>query len=63
MKIKNIEITYTLEGNRTAKASIGGGWEQWGNTKEVLSEISPVTEALNDVVDEMSEYFDDEENQ
>ncbi len=51
----NIEIKYTWEENgreHTAKAEIGGDWQQWGGTQQMLSEIMPLTEALNDAAND-----------
>lgn len=63
MKIQSIEIIYTMENGTKLKASIGRNWAQWGGSREELAEILPLTEAINEVVNNYSEYFTDEESE
>jgi len=56
MKNLEVEITYKWEDEKgrkiKAKASVGGDWYQWGANEDYLSEIMPLTEKINDVVNE-----------
>lgn len=67
MKNLNVSIVYTWENEQgrevESKAALGGEWEQWGATTEELAEIMPLTEKLNDAVNEfISDNCEEEED-
>jgi hypothetical protein len=56
MKNLQVEIIYVWEDDDgkeiRVSASAGGNWHQWGSSQENLEKIMPLTEKINDAVND-----------